>query len=212
MGYPRFAVRPVPQVRPGCGLTWILITRASQQRPVILFQLSNRLLHLEILRAAHEARLPHLARSSSSRSSLMIGFANASGDRSGTRNPVSPSTIASRLPPTSIATTGMPAAMYSMIALENPSLIDVRHPIDMRESQSIMLPSPWVKNTRSPMPSSRRQPAQHRRTVRHVRPAGTPTSGHRVRHNLGRAQKQRVILHRPQIRHDADHPRIPRHA
>jgi hypothetical protein len=39
----------------------------------------------------------------------------------GTRWPVLPSRTASRAPPTSVATTGRPAAMYSTSTLLNPS-------------------------------------------------------------------------------------------
>ena len=46
--------------------------------------------------------------------------------------PVSPSTMASGLPPTSVATTGISEAMYSRMALENPSLLEVRQPIVIR--------------------------------------------------------------------------------
>src|SRR6266480_3555357 len=42
------------------------------------------------------------------------------------RNPVSPSSTASALPPTSLATTGRPAAIASTIVFGNPSLREQR--------------------------------------------------------------------------------------
>ena len=42
-----------------------------------------------------------------------MGAANAAGVASLTSKPVRPSSTASRLPPTSVATTGSPAAMYA---------------------------------------------------------------------------------------------------
>src|SRR5262249_18931538 len=47
--------------------------------------------------------------------------ASASTFEGGTRKPVSPSTTSSRVPPPSVATTGRPSAMYSMMLLERPS-------------------------------------------------------------------------------------------
>jgi glyoxylase-like metal-dependent hydrolase (beta-lactamase superfamily II) len=66
----------------------------------------------------------------------MTGAAIASAVRSRIKYPVCPSTTASALPPTQVATTGRAMAMYSRIAFEKPSLCDVRQPIDIHESQS----------------------------------------------------------------------------
>src|SRR6184192_1826976 len=53
-----------------------------------------------------------------------IARLSAAESRGGTRSPSTPSSSASGLPPTRVATTGAPAAIDSRIVLERPSLSD----------------------------------------------------------------------------------------
>ncbi len=68
------------------------------------------------------AAFPILLARASSFNRKTIFFTNADGSAAGTRKPVLPSITASGLPPTSVATTGFPAAIDSTTTLENPSL------------------------------------------------------------------------------------------
>ena len=53
-----------------------------------------------------------------------MASASAAGSRGETRKPVSPSWITSALPPTRVATIGLPAAIDSMTVFDMPSLTD----------------------------------------------------------------------------------------
>jgi hypothetical protein len=64
------------------------------------------------------------ARVGGSEATRTIASAKASADPAAVSSPVTPLTITSRFPPTSVATAGRPDAMASSRAIETPSLTD----------------------------------------------------------------------------------------
>jgi len=72
----------------------------------------------------------------------------------GTMYPVSFSITTSLAPPTSVTTTGLPAAIYSRIEFENPSAFEERTQTSATLSSSAMFSQRPRKNVRSSIPNS----------------------------------------------------------
>src|SRR5476649_2309564 len=114
------------------------------------------------------------------------------------------------MPPTSVATTGSPAAMYSRIAFGSPSLrrqATDRHPRQVIGDVSALARKEnllsYAQFRRQPVqiPSQLPPPDQQEDRIRHLR-----------RDDSRCLQKQRQILYWTKIRHDTDHLRVPRYS